>query len=107
TQRVAGNLPQRPRQFHAGGSAADDDKRQPGVARLRVFGAFGGFEGVQDLVPYAGGFLHRLQAGRPLAPLVVTEIGALGAGGDDQGIVLEAGAVLEDDTVVLRVDVVR
>ena len=96
-QRVAGDFPERPGQFHAGGAPAHNREGEPGAALLGIAHALGGFERVENLVPDGGGFFHALQAGGPLLPLVVAEIGTLGTGGHDERIVGKRSAIAEPD----------
>src|SRR3954451_1183691 len=74
-ERVPRDLRQGAGEFNPGGSCTDDHEGEPCLSQLRVGGTLGGFERLEYLVTDCGGFLDRLEAGRPLAPLVVAVVG--------------------------------
>ncbi len=79
------------------GATADDDKVQFRLnARLQHL-AFGEFKSKQDAAADLGGVFKALEAGSEPGPLVVPEVGVRGAGGDDEVVVLEAGAGVEQN----------
>ena len=87
------------------GAAADDHERQPFGARCRVVGALGLLEGAVEALAQVDGVGERLEPARDVLPLVVAEVGGLRAAGDDQAVVVEPLAAVEDDLAPLGVDV--
>ena len=90
-------------EFDAGRTGPDNDKRQPCRAPLRIGFALGTFEGDQDPPPQRGGVLQRLQAGRERLPFVMAEIGVAGPGGENQRVVGQGVAVLEQHALFRRI----
>ena len=88
----------------AGRAGADDDEGQQRRAPLRIGLALGALEGEQDAPPQRGGVLQRLQAGRERLPFVMAEIGVARAGREDQRVVGQRVAVIEQHALVRRVD---
>ena len=87
-----------------GGTPADDDERHPLGPRGRIVRALGLFEGAVEAVAQIDDVGERLQTARHLLPLVVAEVGGLPAAGDDQAVVIEAVAAVEDHLPSLGVD---
>ncbi len=106
-QRVVGDLAQRAGELHARRPAPDEHERHPRPPLDRVGLAFGGFEGDQDPAPDLRRVVDGLQARRVRRPVLVTEVGVMGAGGDDQRVVGHRAAVREPDLALLGVDVDR
>ena len=97
-QGIVGDLGQRSGEFHAGGSRADDHKRQPAAAGLGIGLALGGFEGVEDFVADASGVFERLETGRDGFPRVfVAEVEVARSRGDDQSVVGDRRLCPESD----------
>ena len=84
-------------ELQSGSSGADNHESEPGAGFFVAGGALGTFKGVKNFVADGGGFFNGLQAGGPFAPGVVAVVGGLRAGGDDEGVVVEGGAVEELD----------
>ena len=91
--------------LHPGGSAADDGERQPLVPRLPVARSLRLLERAVDAVAQVEGVAERLQAARDVLPFVVAEVGRAGAAGDDQAVVVETLAAVEDHLPPLGVHV--
>src|SRR5260370_771330 len=91
----------------AGAARATNNEGQPGARLLRTGGAFGKFEGVQNLVADRRGFFDGLQAGRPLSPGVIAIVRGLRSRPDNQGVVFEGRAVPQNNAFCLRIDVHR
>ena len=87
-----------------GGTAADDDERHPLGPPGRIVRALGLFEGAVEAIAQVDDVGERLQATGHLLPLVVAEVGGLAAAGDDQAVVVEAVAAVEDHLPLLGVD---
>ncbi len=93
-QRVARDLRQRAREFHAGRPAADHREGEAGIAL-----------GVESVVASARskasrmrrrideGVVQVLEPGREALPFIVAEVGMRGAAGDQQIVVVDAAAV--------------
>ncbi len=64
-------------------------------APLRIGLALGALERDQNAPPQGGGVLERLQAGRERLPFVMAEIGVPRAGGENQRVVGQRVAVLD------------
>ena len=73
----------------------------------RVVRPLGLLEGAVDAVAQVDGVGQGLEPARDVRPLVVAEVGRLRAAGDDQAVVVEALAAVEDDLPPLDVDVRR
>ena len=84
-------------EFEAGGASSDDDEGEPGACFGFGRGAFGALKGEEKFVADGGGFLNGFEAGSNVAPLIFAEVGGFGAGGDDEHVVGEDGAVAESD----------
>jgi len=76
-----------PGQLDAGGSASDDDEREPRGPAVGVRLDLARLERCQDPATDLEGALERLDVGRERPPLVVAEIGVARPGGDDQAVV--------------------
>ena len=72
--------------------------------RSRIGLALGALEREQDAPAQRGGVLQRLQAGRERLPFVVAEIGVPRAGGEDERVVGQSVAVIEQHALGLRID---
>jgi hypothetical protein len=86
-QGVVGDLGQGSGKFHTSGASADDHKRQPATAGLRIGLALGGLERVKDFVSDASGIFERLETGRDGFPRVMAEVEMTRTRGDDQRVV--------------------
>ena len=75
--------------------------------RCRIGLALGALEGEQDAPANRGGVLERLQAGRERLPFVMAEIGVARAGGEDQRVVGQRCAVIEQHALRRDVDAGR
>ena len=91
--------------LHPGGSATDDGERQPLIPRLPVARSLRLLERAVDAVAQVKGVAERLQAARDVLPFVVAEVGRAGAAGDDQAVVVETLAAVEDHLPPLGVHV--
>ncbi len=89
--------------FDAGRAGADNDKGQQRRPPFRIALAFGAFEGHQDTAPERGGVLQCFQAGRERLPFVMTEIRVTGAGGENERIVGQCVAVIEQHPFAILV----
>ena len=89
-------------ELDAGRAGADDDEGQQRRAPLRIGLALGAFERDQDAPPQRGGVFQRFQAGRERLPFVMAEIGVPRAGGEDQRVIGQRVAVLEQHALVRR-----
>ena len=76
----------------AGRPAADDDEIQQPRALVRILLGLGLLEGEQDAAANVGRVIDGLQPGRGGGPVVVTEIGVLRAGREDQVVERDAAA---------------
>ena len=88
--------------FDAGRAAADDHEIQQPRALGRIGLGFGLFEGEQDAAADISRVVDRLQAGRERRPVVVTEIGVLRAGREDQIVERDAAAFGDDFAAARR-----
>ena len=88
-QRVPRQLGDLAGHLDAGGAGADDDEREPRVARRWVRLDLGGLEGGEE--PAANGecTLERLDLGGVQPPFLVAEVRVVRAAGDDQRVVAE------------------
>src|SRR3954452_25388748 len=68
-ERVPRDLRQGAGEFNPRRPCTDDYECEPCLPQLGVGGTLGGFGRVENLVTDCGGFLDRLEARRPLAPL--------------------------------------
>ena len=88
-----------------GRATTDDDERQPLVSGRGIGRTFGLLERAED----ASAKVHRvgqcLQRARHLLPFVVTEVGRLSPTGQDQAVVVEPLAAVEDDLTAIDVDI--
>ena len=82
-------------EFDAGRAGADDDEGQQRGAPCRIGLALGTLERHQDAPAQRGGVLQRLQARRERLPFVMAEIGVARAGGENQRVVGQRAAVIE------------
>ena len=103
-ERVAGDLAERPGELDAGRPAADEDEGHPRPAPLGVGLALGGLEGDEDPPADLGRVLDGLEARRDGRPVVVAEVGVVGAGRDDERVVGDRAAVGQQDLALLRVE---
>ena len=62
-KRFASNFGESAGEFEAGGAGTDDDEGEPGAGFGFGGGAFGTFEGEEELVADGGGFLNGFEAG--------------------------------------------
>ena len=67
--------------------------------------ALGEFERVENLVPDVGRLFDAFHPRGPLAPRIVPVVEGLRTGGDDQRVVLEAGAIGEHDALGTRIEI--
>ncbi len=103
-QRVAAQLGHCARHLYSRGAAADDDKGEQRLAAHRVGLALRLLESQQHPFPDSDGVLEALESGSQPLPLVVAEVGVLGAGGDDQIVVGGVRSVGEHHPPPYRVD---
>ena len=96
---------ERARHLDAGRAAADDRERQPLRAGLGVGRPLGLLERAEDPVAQVDRVRERLQPARHVLPLVVAEVGRLHPAGEDQAVVADPLAALEDDLPLLDVEV--
>ncbi len=101
-ERIAAHLADCTCQLDAGGAAADDDERQVSTPLVRIAFFFRRLEGFQDSPPDLGRLRQRLQPGRVLLPLLVTEVRVLSTAGEQDIVVREVAGVGDD---LARVDV--
>ena len=94
-QRVVRDLAQSARQFHTGGSAADDDEGEPRLPRRRIDLPLGRLESEQHPPANLQRIFHRLEAGCGSLPIVVAEIGIARASRHDQGVIGKLSAIGE------------
>src|SRR5260370_35494022 len=66
---------------------------------------FRSFERVQNLVADRGGFFNGFQARRPVTPGVVAVVRGLRSRRDNQGVVLESGAIAERNAFRFWIDI--
>ena len=92
-------------EFEASGTGADNDEGEPGAGFGFGGGTLGAFEGVEKFVADGGGFFDGFEAGSIFAPLVFAVVGGFGAGGDDEGVVGEDGAVAKGYVFRDRIDI--
>ena len=83
-QRALGQFDDLAGQLHTGGSAADDDERQPPGALERVGGDLGRLERAEDAPAHLQGVIDGLHPGGEGGEVVVAEVVLLGAGRHDQ-----------------------
>ena len=91
-------------EFDAGRTGADDDEGQKRRAPLRIGFALGAFEGHQNTPPQRGGVFQRLQAGRERLPFVMAEISMAGAGGENERVIGQGVAVIEQHALFRCID---
>ena len=106
-QRVVRDLAQGAGELHARRPAADEHERHPRLAQLGIGLALGGLERDQDPAPDLDGVVDGLEARGVRRPLVVPEVGVVGARRDDQRVVVHRAAVRQPDLALLGVDVDR
>src|ERR1700730_2619158 len=92
-QGFIGDFSESAGELHPGGSRADDHEGEPGTGFFMAGGALGAFKGVKNFVADGGGSFDGLETGGPFAPEVVAVVRSWRAGGDDERVVVEAGAV--------------
>ncbi len=102
-ERFAGDLAERSRQLHAGRAAADNDEGEQRRPLFRVSFPFGGFEGEKDLAAHLQRIVDIFQPRREWRPLVMSEVGMTGPGGENQ-IVERYDAIREDHLLVGEID---
>ncbi len=120
-EHVVSELGNLPGHLDAGRAGADDDEGEPRLAERVVGLLLRRLEGEQDRVAEVQRPFERLQLGRVLGPVVVTEVRVAGAAADDEDVVrqgalaavrqvghrdgarveVEAGHLAEDDVRVL------
>ena len=100
-QRVLRELGDGAREFDAGRAGADNHEGQQRRASQRIGLALGAFEGDQDAAPQRGGVLECFQAGRERLPFVMAEIGVTRAGGENQRVIGQRVAVIEQHALAL------
>ena len=98
------DLGQHAGKLDAGRARADHDERQPGRAPHRVRFALGMLVRKQDAAADLHRIGQRLQTRRVRRPRVVAEVAVRHAGGDDQIIVDEFGAILQHHRAARRID---
>ena len=106
-QRIAGQLGDGAREFDPGRARTDNDKGEQRRAPLGIGLALGAFERHQDSAPQRGRVLQRLEAGRERLPFVVAEIRVPRAGGEDERVIGQRIALIEQHALGLRIDAVH
>ncbi len=106
-QGVARDLPERPGELHAGRPAADDHERHPLATPVGLGLALGRLERDEDAPADLGRVLDGLEPGRDGRPFGVVEIAVVGAGRDDERVVIDGSAVRQHDLAAVHVDVDR
>ena len=86
------------------GPAPTMTKVSSAARRCRIGLALGALEGDQDAPPQRGGVLQRLQAGRERLPFVMAEIGMPRAGGENERVIGQRVAVIEQHALARGVD---
>ena len=86
-QRIARDLGDRARHFHASRSAADDDKCHRGFARRFVGDFFRVLKCQQNTSPNLNRVFQTFQSGREFFPFRMAKVGMPRAGGENQEIV--------------------
>ena len=84
-----------------------EDEGHPRLPLDRIGLALGGLERDQDPAPDLRRVVDGLEARRVRRPVLVPEVGVMGAGGDDQRVVGHRAAVRQPDLALLGVDVDR
>jgi len=105
-ERVACNLGECAGELNAGRAAADDREVQPRVAALRIGFGFGVFEREQQAPTQLQRVVERLQSRCVRRPLVVAKIRVRDAGGQQQRVVTDRAAVVENNAARGRLDAV-
>jgi hypothetical protein len=103
---VACNFRQCAGQFHASGAAADHHEIEPRLSLRGILFTLGAFECDQYATANGEGVFQRLQPRRIAFPLVMSEVGMRGAGGDDQGVIGQF-ALREMHDAAFKIDVER
>ncbi len=103
-QRLPRNLCKSAGQLDTGRAAADEDKREQLLTARGIGLALGPLERKQHTPPDLERVLERLEPRRVSRPLLVPEIGMARARGHDQKVVVEHGAVGQDDPAAGRLD---
>jgi hypothetical protein len=103
-QRVPRDFGKHAGKLHAGRACADHDERQPGRTPHRVELALGMLVRQQHAAADLHRIVERLQTRRMLRPGIVAEVAVRDAGGDDQIVVDEFGAILQHHRATRRVD---
>src|SRR5438270_5618463 len=85
--------------LHSRRAAADDDESKQGVSPLEVPFGLRSLERDKDAATNRGGVLDALDTWCVRRPIVATEIGMPGAGGEDEPVVAEQLATAERDPV--------
>ena len=88
-QALPGDLGDHPRQFHTGGTAADDHEGKPGPSLLRVRFPLGHLEGIKDLLPDPGTVLDALEPRGHFLPGVMAVVVVLHPRCDDQRVIVD------------------
>ena len=86
------------------GPAPTMTKVSSAARRCGIGLALGALERHQNAPPQRGGVLQRLQAGRERLPFVMAEIGVARAGGENQRVVGQGVAVIEQHALVRGID---
>ena len=94
-QRLTRNFDDRAGHLHARGAAADEHEGEEALAFRRIGCPLGLLVRHQHPRPYPQRVVERLERRRVRRPVVVAEVGAAGAGGDDQVVVRQRVAVVE------------
>src|ERR1700728_2022473 len=84
--------------FDASGAAADDDEIERMMGSGLQHFALGEFEGEEDAAANLDRVLDGFEAGSEGLPLVVSEVGVGGAGGEHEVVVGHFGTAAEADT---------
>ena len=103
--RAERDLGDRSGHLDAGRSAADHDEGQVGFAFTGIGRTLGSFEREEDPSADLQCVLDGLEAGSVRLPVVVTEVGVRGAGGEHEMIEADHRAVVERHVRLARIDV--
>ncbi len=102
-QRVLRQLGNSAGEFDPGRAGADNHKSQQGITPLRIGLALGALERHQNAPPQRGGVLECFQAGRERLPFVMAEIRVTRAGGENQRVIWQAVAIIEQYALGCRI----
>ena len=103
-QGVLGDFSQGARHLHTRGASADNGKGQPGFPTTGVGLPLGLLKSAQDAASDGEGIAQGFETRRVLGPVVATEIAVRGARGDNQAVIVQVLAAIQDHAARGRVD---